>query len=227
MYKKHSIKTSIVVGILLMTTLGLLVPSTSASISINDDDGIWHDDFKYGSPGSAAENITVENCNIDIQNGVISLNPEIHPRNYNFNEEDLTHKASVYRWISFMPRSILPFIKPDSPLSREFNARDYDGIKTLDGANVTRSTKGILKNVIQEFRFQLDVGSESVGSIEIYWEGEAINTKDVSLYYWTFGELGLTTYWEQLDSNTSGKIIFNKTIDADHASLAVMENNYF
>lgn len=227
MYKKHSIKTSIVVGILLMTTVGLLVPSTSASISINVHDGIWLDDFKYDSLEAAEENLTTDNCKIYNETGVISLNPETHPRSYSFDEEDFPHKASVYRWISFRPISLLPFTHPDRHLSSEFNDRDYDGIKKLGGPNATRSSKGFFKNVIQEFRFQLDVGADSIGSIEVYWEGEANNAEEVALYYWTFGEYGLVTYWEELDSETADKITFNKTIDAENASLAVMEDNYF
>ena len=227
MYKKRSIKTSIVIGILLMTTVGLFIPSSSASISINDNDGIWLDDFKYETQIAAEENITIDNCKIDNTNGVISLNPEIHPRTYNFNEEDFQHKASTYRWISFRPRSILPITQPDSFWSREFNARDYNAIESLDNVTATRSSFRFYKNVVQEFRFQLDVGSESIGSIEIFWQGEAINANKVKMYYWTLGELGLTTFWKELGTNNSGKIIFNKTIDADQASLAVMENNYF
>lgn len=222
---KHSIKTSIIGGVALITAMILMFPSISASITIDADDGFWFDDFQYTSNETAEENLDIDNCEIDIDDGEITLLPETEPRSYNFAEEDNSHKASVYRSWHFSP--IWPLTKPDRHLAFGFNIRDIDGIKEDDDLFATRSSNFLYSNVIQEFRFQFDIGADSIGTIEIELKGESYNTEEVVLYYWTNGEYSLQPSWKELDSSTSGQIDFDITIDAENASLAVMDDNYF
>ena len=101
MYKNHSIKTSIVVGILLMTTLGLLVPSTSASPTIDVVDGIWSDDFKYVNETEGDENLSYENCTVDYVNGIVTLIESPEGLMHDFKGSG--HNAYKYRSKYFIP----------------------------------------------------------------------------------------------------------------------------
>ncbi len=60
---KHSIKTLVVIGFLLISTMGLLVPSVSAYPMIDEDDGIWTDDFNYDNQTEVGKNLSYTNIN--------------------------------------------------------------------------------------------------------------------------------------------------------------------
>jgi len=83
--------------------------------------------------------------------------------------------------------------------------------------------------VIHEYRFQLDVGADAIGSIEIYWKGFAENADEISLYYYTYNfEYRVIPQWKKLNSSDyNGVREFNETLDQENASLAVMDDNYF
>ncbi|MFO7677412.1 MAG: PQQ-binding-like beta-propeller repeat protein [Thermoplasmatota archaeon] len=232
MHTFTKIKKSISLITLLLIIFVSLSPITNAAITINDDDGIWSEDFIYQDLGQAEENLIIQNSSIDLTSGVISLPHDTRPRVYNFAEKDFPHKASIHRSINLGTGFFSSFFNtPDNPRFSEFNAREYNAIKEKDNnLLVTRQSVGfIFRQVIQEYRFQLDVGPESIGEIKIYWKGAAENIQDLKIYYWRFGPYQLASKWIQLDStqNATGTIIFNETIDEDNAELAIMENNYF
>ena len=126
MYKKHSIKTSITVGIILMMIVGLLLPSTSASIEIDDGDGFWTDDFDYGTPEDVG--VSCINCRVDDESNSIILNETTYAgRIYDFGEggshkEGGVHEAYYYQSFFFLP---MRFFNPNSHIKWE-NEFDED-----------------------------------------------------------------------------------------------------
>jgi outer membrane protein assembly factor BamB len=232
MHTLHKIKKTITIVTLLLIVLVSLSPLTSAEVTINADDGIWSEDFLYESLDDAEENLLFKNSAINHENGVVSLSLDSRPRVYNFAETDFLHKASVYRsWK--LPTGLIGslFNTPDNPRFSEFNNREYNAIKAKNNnLLVTRQSVGIInRQVIQEYRFQLDVGRSLIGDINIYWKGAAENSVDISLYLWQFGQQELAAKWVKLDSteNSTESIVLSETINAENASLAIMENNYF
>ena len=178
MYKKHSIKTSIVAGILLMTTLGLLVPSTSASIETDADDGIWFDDFKYDSWEAAAENLSFINCNTT--GGTIVLDKTIEPKTYDF--VDASHQAYSYSVYKFWNLDI--FTRLQITDNHKFDKYlDIPGIKTPDDNNYAYwSSSGRKKVVVHCFRFKLDAGPELLEELSIFWQGYADNDEEIKWF---------------------------------------------
>ena len=61
MNAKHLIKKSIIVGIIFLTTIGLMFPSTLASVEKDSADGVWTDNFEPNDDG----NVTLKNCTIE------------------------------------------------------------------------------------------------------------------------------------------------------------------
>jgi len=180
MYKKHSIKTSIVAGILLMTTVGLLVPSTSASIETDADDGFWTDNFVYDSQDDAAENLSFINCSINVTTGTIVLNKTDEPKTYDF--VDTSHQAYSYSSILFNPFYLVTNVH-----LTEYNKLDkyldIPGIKIPDDEKYASwSSAGWKKVVVHYFRFKLDVGPD-LEELAIHWKGKADNDVQIKLYF--------------------------------------------
>lgn len=243
MHTLHKIKKTITIVTLLLIVLVSLSPLTSAEVTINADDGIWTEDFLYESEAEAEENLFIENSMIDVEKGVISLAHDTRPRVYNFAEKDSSHKATVIISpriprlnLEKFPRSGLIIDSllnmPDNARYQndEFNRAEYEYIQSIhNNMQVTRKTSAILpRQIIQEFRFQLDVGRSLIGDIEVFWRGISQNFESVSLYYWQFGPHEIAAQWKELASvsETNGQITFRETIDSQNAYFAVMENNF-
>ena len=136
MYKKHSSKMPIVIGIFLMITIGLLVPSISASIETDADDGFWFDDFVYVPPEDPYENLLLTNCTINVDTGTITLNKTVEPNKYDFT--DNSHDA--YSFSSIFSLDILPLKFITDNNLRESNKLDkYIEIQT----NTVNLEKGL------------------------------------------------------------------------------------
>lgn len=232
MYKKHSIKTSITVGILLMMIVGLLLPSISASIETDSGDGFWLDNFDYSSNEEARENLILTNCSI--YNGSVMFNRSTEGLTYKI--DGSSHKAYSYPTSFFIPF----FFSPNNHIRFEDqfeNYLEYPGIKSLDNKYADRSSKGFKKQVVQHFRFKLASDEESIGKLHIQWYGKAIdevnndNEVQINLYYWKyFGESKRFGSWMPLQKNERSNntdITIFKNITKDDAKQALGEDNHF
>ncbi len=184
MYKKHSIKTPIVIGILLMTTVGLLFPSTSASIETDGIDGFWINDFIYKPHEDPYEDLILTNCTINVNGGTITLDKTVEPKKYDFT--DNSHDA--YSFSSIFSLEILPFKFITNIHLIENNRLDkYTEIPNIRKENDDKyaewSSSRWKTNVFHYFRIKLDVSAEDIGELSIYWKGYAENDEKIKLYF--------------------------------------------
>ncbi len=84
MNTKHLIKKSIIVGIIFLTTIGLMFPSTLASEETDPTDGVWTDNFEND------DDVTLTNCTIE--NNAVELKQSKNKVEYNFADER-SHEA--------------------------------------------------------------------------------------------------------------------------------------
>jgi hypothetical protein len=224
MYKKHSIKTSIVVGILLMTTLGLLVPSTSASIETDADDGFWTDDFKYENLEDANENLSFINCTIDTTSGFIVLNKTVEPKTYDF--KDTTHQAYSYSVYKFWNLDI--FTRLQITDNHKFDKYlDIPGIKTPDDDDYAYwSSSGRKKVVVHCFRFKLDAGPDLLGELSIFWQGYAENDEEIKLYLLQHGTIFNRWIFEDHNQSSGSIKTLSYNLTDDEIDQAVDNENY-
>jgi len=226
MYKKHSIKTLVIIGLLLISTVGLLVPSISASIETDGGDGFWFDDFIYEPPEDPNENLILTNCTINVNSGTITLNKTVEPKKYDFT--DNSHDA--YSFSSIFSLEILPFKFTTNTHLTDYNKLD----KYLDIPNIKRendnkyaewSSAGLKKNVFHYFRIKLDVSAENIGELSIYWKGYAENDGEITLYLLQHRLFGL---WKNVKTNQSQGAIKTLTwnLTEEEIGYALDDNNY-
>jgi len=223
MRAKHLIKKSIILGIIFLTIIGFIFPSTLASVETDPDDGVWMDDFEN------AAHVNLTNC--IIENGVIALTRSKNIINYSF-ADTRSHKAYSYVAPLFLP---LLFSPPDSHIRWEDEFNKYTElkyIKTPNGEYAERSSEGLKRYVVHHFRFKLDAKAEDIGNLCVNWFGNATDDKRINLYLWMYySEQTRLGFWSQLGHNLSGErkgdvILSSDIIPHDNVELALNEDNY-
>jgi len=230
MYTKHSIKTLVIVGFLLMAAIGLLFPSTSASIETDADDGFWSDSF--------TDKQTTNRTDCIWDNGTITLPKSTDPREYDFSDggsfRDNLHKAYYLRMFKleklFLSTSLL---SPERLANREFEFDEtfqYPFIEDDSEYADPTLSKYFYRVVVHHFKFKLDSSVSSVGNINVSWIGKVTGHKNLQLYFWRYSsDNKVLAKWHLLkeddpDDNLRIELIYN--ITKDDAKLGVDDDNY-
>ncbi len=219
MYAKHLIKKSIIVGIIFLTAIGLIFPSTLASVEMGPLDGVWTDNFEND------DDVNLTNCTIE--DNAIVLNRSTNEVEYNF-ADGKSHEA-----YSYVTPFFLPLFPPDSHIKREYKLREYTGeiykIKLDDGKYYSRPSVGLKRYVVHHFRFKLEAEAEDIGNLSVYWFGKATKDRQIELYFWKyFSENTMFGFWSRLDYDSSNgtDISLSHNITHDNIKISVNEDNY-
>jgi len=233
MNKKNSIKTLVVIGFLLISTIGLIIPNTTALPVIDEDDGIWTDDFNYDNQTEVDANLIYKNCTVDY--GYVSLNKSMKGLVYDFDSGD--HNAYKYQSFFFIPRLIIfsPSLHVlfESRFHSAFelpNIKEYELSGDEDEIYAITSSAGLNRYVVHRFKFELDNDAEKLGNLTVSWFGKGKDVDSLTLYYWTYlRENKLLGYWKYLDDNTTSDedIILNQTLSEEELELALTDDGVF
>jgi outer membrane protein assembly factor BamB len=184
MFRKYTIKKSIVTGTAYFMVIILLSPAIIAEIDIDRSDGIWTENF-FGDP-----NVILNNCEIDRVNGTIYLQRTENIIKFDFTNDNF-HKAYSYSTRKF------PFLYPPNFHSKhEYELKEQTGelekIKkreeTEQGSYITTSNMPKKYNV-HHFRFKLDTKPENIDELEIFWIGKAQHVEEIKLYFWKYDKI--------------------------------------
>jgi len=238
MSMNRPMKRSLTVSIIIFLFLGFITPSTITAIKIDLKDGIWTDSFddKYTT---AFINRT-SSCILQ-DNTIILTQTTSGGRPYDFFDggsyKNNAHKAYYYQSI-FPIDSILSFLF--SP-SRHTDSKETQFAKDdfyygrIEKPNETviaeryaqSSAMGRNKYAVHHFRFKLDGTAETIGDLDIYWDGKGENTKKIELFYWRYATLSLFGKWTLLaDSDSSGDLILRDNLSSSKLKNALNSDNY-
>lgn len=228
MNAKYLIKRSIIVGIIFLTTIGLMFPSTLASVETDAADGVWTDNFEPNDEG----NVTLKNCTI--KDNAIELKQSKNKIDYNF-ADGRSHEA--YSYVAYF---FFPLYRPDYHIESEYKLREYTGeiykikykgytIKEPTPIYYSRPSAGLKRYVVHHFRFKLDAKAEYIGNLIVNWSGKATDDDQIKLFYWRyFSENKNHGSWYPLNyTQSQGSYIdFSATIPEDNIELSVNKDNY-
>ncbi|UCF12203.1 MAG: PQQ-binding-like beta-propeller repeat protein [Thermoplasmatales archaeon] len=221
MNAKHLIKKSIIVGIIFLITIGLMFPSTLASVEIDAADGVWTDSFENDA------DVILTNCTIE-DNAVV-LKQSKNKVEYSF-ADGRSHEAYSYVAYFFFPLS-----RPDSHIISEYKLREYTGeiykikYKDLTPIYYSRPSAGLKRYVVHHFRFKLDAKAEDIGNLIVNWSGKATDDDQITFYHWRFfSENKNLGFWIPLNFTQSqdSYIEFSATITEDNIELSVNKDNF-
>jgi len=224
MYKKHTIKTLIIIGFLLLSSVGLLFPNVSAEIISDADDAFWTDDFEYENLQDAEANLLFTNCSINTDSGTITLDKTVEPKTYDF--KDTSHGAYYFQYFKNLPL-INFFVKWNLGENNKFDSYiDIPPIRNMDENKYTPYSATGGKKAVHYFKFKMDVGPESLGELSIFWKGYADNDENTKLFL--LKHRMILKPWIEVDTNQSGGdiITLSYNFTEDDIDLAIDENNY-
>ena len=230
MYKKSSIKTPVILITVIFTVLSLLIPNIYAYPIMDNDDGIWTDDFRYTTQNQLDQYYLYQNCTVDIDNGRVLLIQTPGGLIHDFNGEG--HIASSYRTKNF--GSSFLYSPGFHQLSESYF--DFDGknnIKRLmessDPDYRYASSSSRDKYVVHHFKFKLTTDTDKIEMLKFSWFGKGEDTSILKLYYWkaTFESFRKDLFgsWVEIDDSTSNDDIeLNKEIFGNFENI-VNDNN--
>ena len=160
-------------------------------------------------------------------------------RTYDFSDGgsflDNAHKAYYYKSI-FPIGSILSFLfsptRHTDSKETEFSDDDfYYGAIEKPNETTERyaqsSAMGWNKYAVHHFRFKLDGTAETIGDLDIYWDGKGENTKRIELFYWRYATLSILSKWTLLaDSDATGDLILRHNLSSSELENALNSDNY-
>jgi len=211
MQLNRAMKLSLTGSIIILIVFSSILPTCVFASSIDTNDGIWTDDFRYNNTTTFLNGTS----------GCVWENGQIHlaktsgtaaGRNYTFatgtsdshraysNVTAFSFGGPLGRIFEFL------FLSPFGLTRKEFDPQyEYPALNALkEGGDQYAKTEsyGIRKNVIHHFRFQLDGTASSIGNLIIHWWGKADDAKRIEMYYWNYNNYTLLSKWIKIGNTT-------------------------
>ena len=211
MKRKHSFTKPIIVGIIFFSLILSAIPTMGASLTIDEDDGIWSDTFLNDS------NVNLSNC--EVSDGNLHLTYGTTDEIYDFSDttDNTAYSYTTPYFFLFLPPKL------HTMLEKIFTDVGYAKIKSDDGDTFTTEGTLLRKIVVHHFRLMVTQDIDTITQLNLYWHGEVENNKEVTMYYWQ--PVGSIGGWEEAKSTTTNAtdIVLQQNFTGD---LFIDSDNY-